>query len=109
MPSTTQIVFLKRAGVFKLSDDLEQFGYDERKGMYYVRFRQGQKSYTTIPIRLMWRSSPDNWSLHSGLAVKRTERYSTIFLASVFLKPGEQSIQNYLRKRQCEELSGLVP
>lgn len=43
MPSTTQIVFLKRAGVFKLSDDLEQFGYDERKGMYYVRFRQGQK------------------------------------------------------------------
>ena len=43
MPSTRQIVFLKRSGVFKLSDDLEQFGFDVKKGQYYVRFRQGQK------------------------------------------------------------------
>ena len=43
MPSTQQIVFLKRSGVFKLSDDLEQFGFDEKKGQFYVRFRQGQK------------------------------------------------------------------
>jgi len=29
--------------VFKLSDDLEQFGYDDKKGQFYVRFRQGEK------------------------------------------------------------------
>jgi len=43
MPSIQQIVFLKRSGVFKLSDDLEQFGYDDKKGQFYVRFRQGEK------------------------------------------------------------------
>ena len=42
MPSTQQIVFLKRSGVFKLSDDLEQFGFDERRGQYYVRFQKGK-------------------------------------------------------------------
>ena len=44
MPSTSQIVFLKRAGTFKLSDDLEQFGYDEKKKQFYVKFRQGQNT-----------------------------------------------------------------
>lgn len=43
MPSTLQIVFLKRSGVFKLSDDLEQFGFDDKKGQFYVRYHQGQK------------------------------------------------------------------
>ena len=43
MPSTQQIVFLKRSGVFKLSDDLEQFGFDDKKGQFYVRYHQGQK------------------------------------------------------------------
>ena len=42
MPATQQIVFLKRSGVFRLSDDLDQFGFDEKKRQYYVRFRQGQ-------------------------------------------------------------------
>ena len=42
MPSTQQIVFLKRSGVFKLSDDLEQFGFDDRRGQYYVRFQKGK-------------------------------------------------------------------
>lgn len=42
MPAITQIVFLKRAGAFKLSDDLEQFGYDDKRGQYYVRFRKGK-------------------------------------------------------------------
>ena len=49
MPSTRQIVFLKRSGVFKLSDDLEQFGFDVKKGQYYVRFRQGEKTLRYNP------------------------------------------------------------
>ena len=43
MPTTQQIVFLQRSGKFKLSDDLQQFGFDERMGKYYVRFHQGKK------------------------------------------------------------------
>lgn len=44
MPATTQIVFLKqRSGTFRLSDDLEQFGYDDKRGQYYVRFPKGKK------------------------------------------------------------------
>lgn len=40
--SPQQIVFLKRSGGFKLSDDIEQFGFDGKRGQFYVRFRQGQ-------------------------------------------------------------------
>ncbi len=42
MPNVPQIVFLKRSGVFRLSDDLEQFGFDNKMGKFYVRYRQGQ-------------------------------------------------------------------
>ena len=42
MPSTQQIVFLKHSGVFKLSEELEQFGFDERRRQYYVRFQRGK-------------------------------------------------------------------
>ena len=42
MPSVQQIVFLKRSGSFKLSDDLQQFGFDNKRGQFYVRFLQGK-------------------------------------------------------------------
>lgn len=48
MPSTKQIVFLQRSGVFKLSDDLDQFGYDERQGLYYVKYKKGGKSFIIV-------------------------------------------------------------
>ena len=34
---------MKRSGVFKLSDDLDQFGFDDKKGQFFVRYHQGQK------------------------------------------------------------------
>lgn len=42
MPSIKQVIFLKdKSGVFKLRDDVKSFGYDERRGQYYVQFKKG--------------------------------------------------------------------
>lgn len=41
---TSQIIFLKdKSGCFKLRDDIKSFGYDERRGQYYVQFRKGEE------------------------------------------------------------------
>ena len=43
MPQIKQIIFLKdKSGVFKLRDDIKSFGYDERRGQYYVQFKKGE-------------------------------------------------------------------
>ena len=52
MPSTKQIVFLQRSGVFKLSDDLEQFCYDERQGLYNVKYKKGGKILHYSPAKV---------------------------------------------------------
>ena len=52
MPLTKQIVFLQRSGKFKLSDDLEQFGYDERQGLYYVKYNKGSKILHYSPAKV---------------------------------------------------------
>lgn len=42
MPQIKQIIFLKdKSGVFKLRDDIRSFGYDERRGQFYVKFSNG--------------------------------------------------------------------
>lgn len=42
MPQIKQIIFLKdKSGVFKLRDDIKSFGYDQRRGQYYVQFVKG--------------------------------------------------------------------
>ena len=44
MPNIKQIIFLKdKSGAFKLRDDLKSFGYDERRGQYYVQYKKGEK------------------------------------------------------------------
>lgn len=42
MSQLKQIVFLRdQSGDFKLRDDIKTFGYDERRGQYYVQFKKG--------------------------------------------------------------------
>lgn len=42
MPQIKQIIFLKdKSGTFKLRDDIKSFGYEERRGQYYVQFNKG--------------------------------------------------------------------
>ena len=42
MSQIKQIIFLKdKSGVFKLRDDIKSFGYDDRRGQYYVLFKKG--------------------------------------------------------------------
>lgn len=42
MPKIKEVIFLKdKSGEFKLRDDIKFFGYDERRGQYYVQFRKG--------------------------------------------------------------------
>lgn len=42
MPQIKQIIFLKdKSGVFKLRDDIKSFGFDDRRGQYYVQFKKG--------------------------------------------------------------------
>lgn len=42
MPQVNQIIFLRdKSGVFNLRDDISSFGYDERRGKYFVRFKKG--------------------------------------------------------------------
>ena len=37
-----QVIFLKdKSGVFKLRDDIQSFGFDEKLGQYYVLFKKG--------------------------------------------------------------------
>ena len=43
MPHIKQIIFLKDKSVgFKLRSDIKSFGYDERRGQYYVLFNKGK-------------------------------------------------------------------
>ena len=42
MSQVKQIVFLKdKSGVYKLRDDIKSFGFDDRRGQYYVQFKKG--------------------------------------------------------------------
>ena len=42
MPQIKHVIFLKdKFGAFKLRDDIKSFGYDERRGQYYVQFKKG--------------------------------------------------------------------
>ncbi len=42
MSQIKQVIFLKgKSGPFKLRDDIKSFGYDERKGLFYVQFTKG--------------------------------------------------------------------
>ena len=42
MTQIKQVLFLKdKSGVFKLRDDIKSFGYDERRGQFYVQFNKG--------------------------------------------------------------------
>lgn len=42
MPHIKQVIFLRdKSGVFRLRDDIKSFGYDERRGQYYVQFKKG--------------------------------------------------------------------
>ena len=42
MSSIKQVIFLKdRNGVFRLRSDLKSFGYDRKRGQYYVQFEKG--------------------------------------------------------------------
>lgn len=43
MPQIKQVIFLKdKSGAFKLRDDIKSFGYEERRGQYYVQFKKGE-------------------------------------------------------------------
>lgn len=42
MSQVKQIIFLKdKSGAYKLRDDIKSFGFDERRGQYYVQFTKG--------------------------------------------------------------------
>lgn len=42
MPQIKQIIFLKdKSGEFKLRDDIRSFGFDDRRGQFYVQFKKG--------------------------------------------------------------------
>ena len=42
MSQIKQIIFLKdKSGAFKLRDDIKSFGYDDRRGQFYVQFKKG--------------------------------------------------------------------
>ena len=44
MNPAKSIIFLKdRSGVFKLRDDLQSFGFDERRGQYFVLFNNAER------------------------------------------------------------------
>ncbi len=44
MPQIKQIIFLKdKSGSFKLRDDVKSFGYNGRRGQYFVQFNKGDK------------------------------------------------------------------
>ena len=42
MPQIKQVIFLKdKSGVFQLRDDVKSFGFDDRRGHFYVQFKKG--------------------------------------------------------------------
>ena len=44
MPQVNRIIFLKdKLGAFNLRDDIKSFGYDEKRGQYYVKFNAGDR------------------------------------------------------------------
>lgn len=48
-----QIVFLKdKSGTFRLRDDIESFGFDERTGQYYVKFKKGDNYFHYNPANV---------------------------------------------------------
>ena len=53
MPQIRQIIFLRdKSGTFRLRDDLNSFGYDERRGQYYVQFKKGDRYLYYNPINV---------------------------------------------------------
>ena len=47
------IIFLKdRSGVFKLRDDLQLFGFDERREQYYVLFNNAERRLYYNPAKV---------------------------------------------------------
>ena len=42
MPQIKQVIFLKdKSGAFKLRDDIKSFGFDDRRGQFFVQFKKG--------------------------------------------------------------------
>lgn len=42
MPQIKQVIFLKdKSGEFKLRDDIKSFGFEGKRGQYYVQFKKG--------------------------------------------------------------------
>ena len=42
MSQIKQVIFLKdKSGAFKLRDDIKSFGFDDRRGQFYVQFKKG--------------------------------------------------------------------
>lgn len=70
MPQIKQIIFLKdKSGEFKLRDDIRSFGFDDRRGQFYVQFKKGDNYLFYNPSNVemwMWLSSPDNLSHRSA-------------------------------------------
>lgn len=53
MPQIKQVIFLKdKSGVFKLRDDIKSFGYEERRGQYYVQFKKGDNYLYYNPVNV---------------------------------------------------------
>ena len=53
MTQIKQVIFLKdKSGVFKLRDDVKSFGYDERRGQFYVQFNKGDNYLYYNPINV---------------------------------------------------------
>lgn len=42
MPQIKQVIFLRdKSGAFRLRDDIRSFGFDDRRGHFYVQFKKG--------------------------------------------------------------------
>ncbi len=42
MPQIKQVIFLRdKSGAFRLRDDIKSFGFDDRRGHFYVQFKKG--------------------------------------------------------------------
>ena len=43
MPQIKQVIFLRgKTGAFQLRDDIKSFGFDDRRGHFYVQFKKGK-------------------------------------------------------------------
>ena len=48
-----EVIFLKdKSGVFRLRDDINSFGYDKRRGQYYVQFKKGSNFLYYNPVNV---------------------------------------------------------